>query len=260
MKRKVVKHGPSTFVVSLPSNWVKLQNIKKGDEIELIEDGKRLVIGSNLQPKILEGKVDISALDRTSIIYVIRGFYRAGYDLLHVTFNKPTTIYQREEKTLNVLSVIHSEMNRLVGYELLEEGKRHCLIKDIQSVDIKNFDQALRRIFLLLNSMAEEFLESITEHDVPSLETIEEKHNTITKFISYCIRLLNKQSNSDARTMSYYITTLLYLEDITDIFKYAARDLRANNDKIDSAVEEIAGKVISSIKSYAEIFYKYDEK
>ncbi|MBI2507990.1 hypothetical protein HYV89_03480, partial [Candidatus Woesearchaeota archaeon] len=47
---------------------------------------------------------------------------------------------------------------------------------------------------------------------------------------------------------------------ITDIFKYAARDLRANNDKIDSAVEEIAGKVISSIKSYAEIFYKYDEK
>ena len=35
MKRKVNKVGPTTLSITLPSKWVKENNIKKGDELEL---------------------------------------------------------------------------------------------------------------------------------------------------------------------------------------------------------------------------------
>ena len=33
MQRKVIQQGPSTLMVSLPSKWVKENNIKKGEEL-----------------------------------------------------------------------------------------------------------------------------------------------------------------------------------------------------------------------------------
>ena len=44
MRRKVIKQGPSTLMVSLPSKWVKNKNIKRGDEINLFEQGEDIII------------------------------------------------------------------------------------------------------------------------------------------------------------------------------------------------------------------------
>ena len=46
MKRKIVKHGNSTLTVSLPSKWAKNNSLKQGDEIDVIENGKELILNS----------------------------------------------------------------------------------------------------------------------------------------------------------------------------------------------------------------------
>ena len=45
MKRKIVKHGPISLTVSLPSKWVKKRNLKAGDEVEVEEHNNGLFIG-----------------------------------------------------------------------------------------------------------------------------------------------------------------------------------------------------------------------
>ena len=45
-KRKVSLIGPSTLMVSLPSKWVKEFGVKKGDEINITENGPNLLLES----------------------------------------------------------------------------------------------------------------------------------------------------------------------------------------------------------------------
>ena len=37
MKRNVIQLAGKTLVVSLPSKWVKLNSVKKGDELNVLE-------------------------------------------------------------------------------------------------------------------------------------------------------------------------------------------------------------------------------
>ena len=54
MKRKVVKQGKSTLMISLPSKWVKDNNINRGDEIDLQIDAIKLQKDSYFHNKFLE--------------------------------------------------------------------------------------------------------------------------------------------------------------------------------------------------------------
>jgi len=44
MKRKIIKLGTATLVVSLPSKWTKKFNLKSGNDLELEEANSNLII------------------------------------------------------------------------------------------------------------------------------------------------------------------------------------------------------------------------
>ena len=44
MKRKLVKQGTTTLMISLPSKWLKNNALNKGDEIEISDDQNGLII------------------------------------------------------------------------------------------------------------------------------------------------------------------------------------------------------------------------
>ena len=55
MQRKVIQQGPSTLMVSLPSKWVKENNIKKGEELTVDWTNNQLTIcpgSSSIEKKI----------------------------------------------------------------------------------------------------------------------------------------------------------------------------------------------------------------
>jgi len=208
----------------------------------------------------MKAEVDITGLDRTSIFLVIRGYYRLGYDSLKLRFNNPNTKYQRIGNYVSVISVIHTEVNRLIGYEVVHEGKNMCIIDDLQDVSTKDFDRILRRLFLLVEGVSRDLYEGAKNNDVVLLSTIEEKHDTITKFASYCLRLLNKTQYPVARTTPYYFHIISYLDRITDVIKYAARNLLTYNKELDKEVIEILEIVYLDIRLYHLLFYKYEYK
>ena len=71
MKRKVVKHGPSTLIISIPSGWAKKYSVKQGDELDVDEQGSRLIIDNKGEKQLPEINMDISGLKPK----MIRRFY-----------------------------------------------------------------------------------------------------------------------------------------------------------------------------------------
>ena len=44
MKRKLVRLGGNTLMVSMPAKWVKMHSLSKGDEVYIEQDGEMLAI------------------------------------------------------------------------------------------------------------------------------------------------------------------------------------------------------------------------
>ncbi|MBT5043325.1 AbrB/MazE/SpoVT family DNA-binding domain-containing protein, partial [Candidatus Woesearchaeota archaeon] len=68
VKRKVSLIGPSTLMVSLPSKWVKAFGIKKGDEIEITENGSNLLLESQRLKKGEALRINLTGLN-ANLIY-----------------------------------------------------------------------------------------------------------------------------------------------------------------------------------------------
>jgi phosphate uptake regulator len=257
MKRKVIQHGPS-LIVSLPSKWVKEMGIVKGEELEISEQGSTLIISGDSHPRQSEVSADLTGLDRTTIMYVISGLYRLGYDKVKLTFKNEETVYQRKQKTVNVLDVIHEATSRLIGFEIMQEKEGYCEIVELQSPSEKDFDQVLRRIFLLLIEASGDLALAAKNLDERLLNTIENRHDTITKFVSYCLRLLNKNKYPEGNKIPYYFHIIASLDRITDTIKYSARNILRCKKSLDKHTLRVFEIVSADLRRYYEIFYKYD--
>ncbi len=262
MKRKVVKHGPSSLIISMPSDWAKRNNITKGSEVDVVEEGKRLIVSaeSPFDAQNMEIEIDVTGLDRTSLMFTIRSLYRLGYDTINLKFASATLMHYRTRERLSVISAVHTEINRLIGFEIIKEKENSCVIKDLQAASMRDFDQVERRIFLLLMDASTQLSEAAKTRNAVLLKTMEEKHDTITKFISYCLRLLNKNGYYVPMQTAYHYYIIATLDRITDLIKYASRDLLGYSGKLNANVIGVLEAVSRHLRLYYEIFYKYEKE
>ena len=260
MKRKVIQIANSTQLISLPRKWAKLHGVNKGDELEISQVGNHLLVLPPDFNQVDAAKIslNLTALDRSSIMFTIRALYRKGYDDIELLFENPTTNHLRINKELKVLSVIHEEINRLIGVELIQQRERSCIIKSVSEVSTKDFDTLMRRIFLLLEDASSDLLTAAKKDDRVLMETIEEKHNTVTKFISYCLRLINKRGHPDLQYPCIYYHILASLDKIMDAIKYASRDFMGLNKPISENTIKITESIHKSLLWYHQFFYKFD--
>lgn len=261
MKRKVLKVGNVSLAVSLPSKWAKQHGLKAGDEIELEEEGGEVTIKTHgsLKEKII--RKDVSNLDRTSLIYFIQSLYRYGYNELELSFKEHKTTHYRTKKEIPYTKVLQYICSRLVGYEIISQRAGSCTIKYIGGEEKEDFTVILRRIFLMMNETMENLVKGFETNDKEILAIIDEEHDNITKFISYCLRLLNKQGYENQRKTSIYYHLIAQLDKVLDIIKYTGRgESQSKTRKYPSEVIKIAKEVSKSFRLYYELYYNFDMK
>jgi hypothetical protein len=258
MKRKVIQIANSTQLISLPRKWCIEHGIKKGNELEVEEQGNRIVVLTENDTDIGSVEVDITDLDRTSIVFLIRGLYKKGYDEIKLVFRNPATTHYRAKQQTKVISAIHSEVNRLTGMDIVLQKEGSCVLKAISKPTDKELDIMLRRIFILLSDAAKDFVTGAKNNDQLLLETVAtEKHDTITKFISYSLRIMNKIRNEDANThFRYHIISAL--DKITDLLKICSRDLLGYDKKLRDESIKVLNSILDTFELYHTMFYKFD--
>jgi phosphate uptake regulator len=258
MKRKVIQIADSTQLVSLPRKWCLDHGIKKGDELEVEEQGNRLVVLTEKDTELGAVEVDITDLDRTSIIYLIRGLYKKGYDEIKLVFRKPTTTHIRLNQEAKVISIIHQEVNRMTGMEIVQQKENFCILKAISKPSDKELDSMLRRVFILLIDAARDLIQGAKASDQLLIETVvNEKHDTLTRFISYSLRIMNKIRNEDINTHFLY-HSIAVLDKITDMLRICGRDLQGYGKKLSKESIAILGMIFDSFELYHTLFYKFE--
>ena len=275
MKRRVIKQGHNTLTITLPSEWVKKFNINAGDEVELNETDEGIVLTSEKhQSGLKRAEFDISKMDVPTIWKYFMSVYREGYNELKVRFNPGLKLespykfitqhrfdlrYHKNIEKKPLTQALQGFVDRFIGFEIVEHGKNFILIKDMGELTSKEFDNSLRRVFLLFQQMAEETLSAIEKSNFSDLIGLHDIDINLDKFHDYCIRILNKVGNKKKKC-SLLFSTLYLLEMAADEFKNIG--IHLTNDFTQSKFKNIkilAEFVKEQIDNYYDLFYKFDE-
>ena len=254
-QRKLIQHGTSSLTISIPNKWLKQRSLKKGDSLYVEEEGNKLIVSTDQSIQHSKITTDISKLDRTSALLYIQSLYRFGYSEIEIKFSTPKLPHYRKDKETPTSSIIHHAVSRLIGAEVVEQTKNRILIKQVTKETKEDFKIILRRVFLILKEMSADFLEATKQYDLATLETIEEKHESVTKFICYALRLLNKYGYPDVKKTSFYYHIIASLDKVADIIKYCARDVINYKKKPKKETIIILTNIHKSIALYYNLFY-----
>ena len=199
MRRKVIQIANSTQLVSLPRKWALKYGVKKGDEMEVQEDGARLVVSTERGMTTEKVELNIDNLEPMVLRYVV-ALYKKGVDEINVTFNKP-------EKIRAVQISIGKEA---VGYEITDQSATNCVIKHV-SGELEEFEPVLKRTFLLLVSMADQSFDALKDRNFEELKNASFLEEANNRFTTTCRRMLNKKGHKANVKVGplYYIFLLL---------------------------------------------------
>jgi len=248
MKRKVIQIANSTQLISLPRKWANEYNIYKGAELEIDIEGNSLIVHSDNAKSLKKRELTVGD-EEPHVKYILHGLYKKGYDEATLYFNNP--------KTISVIQqIIHKEM---IGFEVVEQSLRSCLIKAIAGGFEKEFDTMFRRSFLLLKTMSDKVLEGIGNKDNTTITSLFYIENDINKYTCFCRRIINKTGYKDYKILMYCIVD--ELERIADEYKYMFNHFMKNSDlinKIDKKIIELLEEVTKLVNDAYITYYKFD--
>lgn len=275
MRRRIIKQGHNTLTVTLPSKWVQLFNLKQGDEIEINERENGLFLTTEKHDEELKTEIDLTGLDIPTIWKYIMAVYREGYDEITIKFD-PNTKYEHPLRFFSLdasalkkgklaeytpYEILRIMTSRFIGFEIIEHHKNYCVIKNMAQLTSKEFDPSLRRVFLLLQQMAEETNESIQNNDPKVVAHLRDIDLNLDKFVDYCIRVLNKTGFKDVKKAHVLFSILYLLELLGDEYKnmsmHICKDMHGKNLK---NLKDIVEAITKQVDELYHLYYDFNRE
>lgn len=211
MKRKLVKQGAATMMISLPSKWIKENKLEKGDEIDLEEKQNELLISTKQSLKQKkEITININEENKQDITNILTHIYRKGFD--KITINNIDSDLSKE---------IRNSVKLLLGFEITEKQGKKCIIENISEPLEQKYEIMLKKIFLILKETHEIIQEDFKQENLKSIEEINEIKEQQDKFILFCRRLLVKEKSEKLLDWEF-LTFLMHIQHTYFyLYKYA---------------------------------------
>ncbi len=161
--RKIQKVGAATLTISLPKDWVTQRNLKKGDQVFIVEDGEslRILPGPAMEERKRKWEtfvVDADLCDDPGLLErIIVGNYVIGRQKLVV---KSATRLKSEH-----VEEIRRAAKRLMGLGIIEETASRITLQC--AIDPANYplDALIKRLFNLGATMLDESVEALVTGD-----------------------------------------------------------------------------------------------
>jgi phosphate uptake regulator len=212
MKRKVIQLAGKTLVVSIPSKWAELRRIRKGDEINLEEQGKRLILTTEKEAS--GGSIKLHITEKMPFLKrYLRMLYQLGYE--EVTLTSDTSL---------PFDKIGAALSEMLGFEIVDNREKYCLIRNIAKGSSEEFDVVYRRLFSVIGSMMKDIKEAIEQQRHDSLQMIKLTEKTADKIANFCYRIINTKNLDDPKNQIAHTAHCLEwigdnLEELCDIIK-----------------------------------------
>ena len=175
--RKVQLTGGSSYVITLPKDWVKKLNIKKNDSLGMITqpDGSLMVTTRTTEARpqrTKEIKVD-EATEPTHLFRMLIGSYIMGYST--ISLRSPGRMPAQVRDTVVRFA------QTTIGPEVMEESASSITVKDLLNPAEMPFDKTIRRMHILVRTMHEDAFASLEKHDKALAEDIPRRDGDINR-------------------------------------------------------------------------------
>ncbi len=247
MKRKVIQIAGSTHLVSLPKDWVKRVGVKKGEEVDVEEQGSKVIIStekSNAPSAITLSHERFGKFHPN----FLSAAYHMGYEDVEVIYDDETTLAKVQERLSNC-----------IGYEILNQGDNFCRIKSISQVSLTEFDQMLRKVFLLLMTMGNNMLEVLEEGKYPKLKEVMILEVTNNKLTDFCKRVLNVRGYKEHNKLTIIYVMITHLEMIADEYRDICEAMMDKKTKLSPGILEDVKDVNIMFNDLYDSFYKFEK-
>lgn len=241
-KRKVNLVGHNTLTVSLPTDFVRKNNIKKGDELNTIIDDSEVTF--SLEQKRKESKeisLDISSFSSYMVARYITYLYINNYNKIVLTYSSSTVYNNKKKEEINIKHLIRKLVDRLLGAEITSQTSKSTEIECFLGDDIKSLEKIEKQIYFLLDETLKEMYDAL-EKDFESFHAgIYEHHDNLDKFINYYLRKLDvSEKSEEEKKVSYSFYN--FLKYIIDKVRHLSEQINkySSTEKIRSYFQEIS--------------------
>ncbi len=226
--RKVQLTGGSSYVVTLPKEWVKALNDPLGLIVQ--SDGTLVVTTRTSESRVHRTKeIRVDGIDDGTFLFrVLIGAYIMGY----------STVTLRSSDRLRPLvrDTVMGFTQNTIGPEIMEESASHITIRDLLNPAEMPFDKTIRRMHILVRTMHEDAMSALQRRDRALVELVFKRDGDVNRLHWLIARQSNMMLNDTtlSRRMgltleeaSSYFLISRYLERIGDHAVRIAKNVQA---------------------------------
>jgi len=250
MKRKVIQLAGKTLVISLPTSWARQWGISKGEEIELTENGPRLIISTTKPRDIKKSGVDLSTATERTVRWVLSSLHKKGYDEIEVITDKAEHAKLIDELLKDLF----------IGFAVVHRSGNKCIIRALSREFDDQFDAILRRAFLVTLSLGEESCKMVKQGKNAEMESLLQLEKTNNQLTNFCERILNKHGHNEPVKSTFLYAIIWNLEKIADDYKYLCKYLAKRKQKLSFGTIQVYERVNQLMRKYYELFYGFNLK
>src|SRR4030042_6883704 len=189
-QRKLQVTGGSTYILSLPKEWVTRNQLKKGSLMVLCEedDGSLSITPSKLEKQEKEDEAFIRVSPNDNPEAVMRkaiSAYLVGYNVLHVKAQGQQPLAAGLRNYLKNFA-----RNYLVGAEIVIDSPTDLTLQILLNYSELSVQSALRRMSIIAASMHREAVSSLESLDYSAAKAVVETDREVNRFSLYIVRLL----------------------------------------------------------------------
>jgi phosphate uptake regulator len=221
MKRKLVKQGAATLMISLPAKWLKKFKLDKGDEIDLEERDNSLLLFPDIKDIKKETEINISKLTESSIRTIITNAYRLGYDKIKINF--------QDKRVISIIQDIVE--NNLIGFEIMKKSQNSCEIENITEPSFDQFENIFKKIFANIDELFE-IAQNMLKGEKQEFEDTERK---IQQFDNFCRRVISKNNLDKSQLRWTFHNELIHAQrEIYHMLRYVSKNkIKENKETLE---------------------------
>lgn len=177
--------GKSSLVISLPKEWMHLNDLKKGDAISYaIKRDRSLVIYPSTQKKTQTKSITLNISkneDENLITQKILGSYLNGYSGITIVSEKIFSI-QQTKAIRNIAARLYMRV--------MESDTKGVFIQSLTDESKASLEQAIQRMHLISHSMCVDAINSLKNRDLTLAKTVYSLDDDVDHFSFFIIRLI----------------------------------------------------------------------
>ncbi len=161
-----------------------------------------------------------------------------------------------ECKGQDLSRTIHKNVERLIGFEIVEQSRKRILIKTIGTGTDESFDAIFKRLVYITQTMSDEavYLFKEKERDMEYFFDMELNLNKLTEF---CIRLLSTKGHTKMQATASYYSMVLSLEELGDSYKELVELISNYKGKINPQISKITKEINEYHKLLTKVINAY---